>query len=86
VSSNDLLYSNHHIAEEELAEVIRQAGGVLTPEHSSFGRISHDRTHIWINIIPSYDGVFDHEGNPLIEEDILLLEQAKALLGGEFQT
>ena len=86
MSSNVLLYSSHRITEEELAEVIRQAGGVLTPELPTFGRISHDWTHVWIDSIPRYDGVFDDEGNPLDEDVVALLEQAKVLLGGEFQT
>lgn len=86
MSSNVLLYNNHRIADEELAEVIYQSGGTLTPELPSFGRISHDRTHVWISRIPCYDGVFDFEGKPLNQEDIQLLKLAKDLLGGEFQT
>jgi hypothetical protein len=80
------LYSSHRITEEELADVIRQAGGVLTPELVWFGRISHEWTHVWIDPIPCYDGVFDDEGIPFDEKDMVLLEQAKVLLGGEFQT
>src|SRR5713226_4665209 len=86
MSSEVLLYSSHCITEEELAEVIREADGVLTPQGPSFGRISNGWTHVWIDSIPCYDGVFDDEGKPLDEEDMALLEQAKALLGGEFQT
>jgi hypothetical protein len=41
---------------------------------------------MWIMSIPCYDGVFDYEGNPLDEDVVALLEQAKVLLGGEFQT
>lgn len=86
MSSNVLLYSSHSITEEELAEVIREAGGVLTPQGPSFGRISNGWAHVWIKSIPCYEGVFDDEGTPLDEKDIALLEQAKALLGDEFQT
>lgn len=86
MSANVVIYSSYHITDEELAEAIRQAGGVLTPELPSFGRISHDRTHVWISRIPCYDGVFDFEGNPLDQEVIQLLRAAKDLLDGEFQT
>lgn len=86
MSANIALYSSHHITEEELAEVIQQAGGISTTSHPISGRVSHGRTHVWIQRIPCYDGVFDWEGNPLNEEDIPLLDRAKAMLGGEFQT
>ena len=88
MSANVLLYSSHDITEEELAEVILQVQGVLTPEPEkrSFGGIIEGSTYVWIDSIPCYDGVFDDEGKPLDEEDMALLEQAKALLGGEFQT
>lgn len=86
MSASVLLYSSHRITEEELAEVIRQADGVLTPELVWFRRISHDGTHVWIDRVPYYDGVFDDDGTPLTDEDVPLLDQAKVLLGGEFQT
>jgi hypothetical protein len=88
MSSNVLLFSSHRITEEELAEVIRQAGGVLTPQSAAgyFGGIIDEKTSVWIMSIPCYDGVFDDEGNPLDEDVVALLEQAKVLLGGEFQT
>lgn len=41
---------------------------------------------MWIFRVPCYNGVFDDEGKPLDEDDIVLLDQAKALLGSEFQT
>ncbi len=83
-----LLYSSHDITEEELAEVILQADGVLTPGSPAgyFGGLVDGEAHVWIFRIPCYDGVFDGEGKPLDEDDIVLLDQAKALLGGEFQT
>ncbi|MFL5662519.1 MAG: hypothetical protein ACJ8BW_14385 [Ktedonobacteraceae bacterium] len=88
MSSNVLLFSSHRITEEELAEVIRQADGLLTPQSAAgyFGGIIDEKTSVWIDSIPCYDGVFDDEGNPLDEDDVALLEQAKVLLGGEFQT
>jgi hypothetical protein len=88
MSSCVLLYSNHLITEEELAEVILQADGVLTPEPEkrSFGGIIDGSTYVWIDSIPCYDGIFDYEGKPLDEKEFALLEQAKILLGGEFQT
>lgn len=87
MSSNVLLYSSHAITEAELAEVILEAGGVLTPEPEkrSFGGIIDGETYVWIDIIPCYDGVFDAEGNP-DEEAMASLEPVKVLLGGEFQT
>ncbi|SRR5712691_2918902 len=88
MSAGVLLYSSHDIIEEELAEVIRQAGGILTPESPAryFGGLIAGEANVWIFRIPCYDGVFDYEGKPLDEDDIVLLDQAKALLGGEFQT
>jgi hypothetical protein len=88
MSANVLLYSSHYITEEELAELILQAGGILTPqpEARAFGGMIDGGAYVWINRIPCYDGVFDAEGNPLDENDITLLDQAKAMLGGEFQT
>lgn len=88
MSANVALYSSHHITEEELAEVIRQAGGVLTPGSPAgyFGGLVDGEAHVWVFPIPTYDGVFDEEGKPLDENDIVLLDQAKAILGGEFQT
>jgi hypothetical protein len=82
------LYSRHLITKEELAEVILDAGGVITSEAGarSFGGVINGDAYVWINIIPCYDGVFDYEGNPLDEKEVALLEQAKLLLGGEFQT
>jgi hypothetical protein len=87
LSANLLLYSSHHITTEELAEVILQAGGILTPESAVgyFGGLVADETYIWIFPIPCYEGVFDHEGNPLDEDEFALLEQAEGLLGGKFQ-
>src|SRR5260221_10775029 len=88
MSANVLLCSSHCITEEELAEVIRQAGRVLTPQSAAgyFGGIIDEETSMWIMSIPCYDGVFDYEENPLDEDVVALLEQAKVLLGGEFQT
>jgi hypothetical protein len=88
MSADILLFSSHYITDEELAQVIRQAGGILTPEPEAraFGGIIEGSTYVWINRIPCYDGVFDWEGEPLDEEDIVLLDKAKRLLGGEFQT
>ena len=86
MSANVVLYSSHRLTEEELAEVIRQADGVLTPERVWFGRISQQVTHVWIERIPCYDGVSDDDGTPFDEQDVALLERAKVLLGGEFQT
>lgn len=88
MSASVVLYSSHEITEEELAEVIHQAGGILTPGSPAryFGGIVDGKTYVWMKIIPCYDGIFDYEGNPLVEDDIVLLAQAKELLGGEFQT
>jgi hypothetical protein len=86
MSASVLLFSSHDITTEEMVEVIQLAGGMLTPELPSFGRISHGRTHVWIDRIPCYDGVFDYEGKPLDEDVMMLLTQAKALLGNDFQT
>ncbi|GHO51703.1 hypothetical protein [Ktedonobacter robiniae] len=82
------LYSSHDITEEELAEVILQAGGMLTPDSPAgyFGGLIEGEAYVWVFRIPCYDGVFDNEGNPLDEDEIVLLDQAKVLLGGEFQT
>jgi hypothetical protein len=82
------LYSSHDISEEELTEVIRQAAGVLTPGSPAgyFGGLVAGEAYVWVFRIPCYDGVFDYEGNPLDEQEYALLEQAKVLLGGEFQT
>jgi hypothetical protein len=87
MSANVLLYSSHAITEAELAEVILESAGVLTPEPEkrSFGGIIDGETYVWIDIIPCYDGVFDAEGNP-DEEAMASLEPVKVLLGGEFQT
>jgi hypothetical protein len=48
MSSIVLLYSSHHITEEEQAEVILQADGVLTPEPEtrSFGGIIDGSTYV----------------------------------------
>src|SRR5579863_2271463 len=83
-----VLYSSHDITEEELAEVILQADGVLTPDSPAgyFGGFVDGEAHVWASRIPCYDGVFDWEGRPLDENDSVLLDDAKALLGGEFQT
>ncbi|MGB8345879.1 MAG: hypothetical protein WCD86_13415 [Ktedonobacteraceae bacterium] len=88
MSANVGLYSSHDITEEELAQVILQSDGILTPqpEARAFGGIIDGSTYVWINRIPCYDGVFDWEGKPLNEDDITLLDEAKRLLGGEFQT
>ena len=86
MSSIVLLYSSHRITEKELAEVILQADGVLTPEPEkrSFGGIIDGSTYVWIDSIPCYDGGFDYEEKPLDEKEFALLEQAKILLGGKF--
>lgn len=88
MSSSVLLFSSHEVTEAELADVIRQAGGTVTlgPRAYAFGGLTDGEGNIWIDRIPCYDGVFDDEGNPLKEENIVLLEQAKDLLDGEFQT
>jgi hypothetical protein len=88
MSANLLLFSSHLITKEELADVILQAGGMLTqdPHAMYLGGIHDGDAYIWIDPIPCYDGVFDYEGNPLDEKGFVLLQQAKELLGGEFQT
>lgn len=88
MSANIAIYSNDHIAEEELVEVIRQVGGILTPGSPAgyVGGFVDGDAHIWTKIIPCYDGVFDYEGKPLDEDDIILLDRAKSILGGEFET
>jgi hypothetical protein len=88
MSASVALYSSHDITDEELAEVILQAGGILTPEPEAraFGGDMNGDAYVWINRMPCYDGVFDGEGTPLDENDIKLLDQAKALLVGKFQT
>lgn len=88
MSSKVLLYCSHLITDEELAEVILQADGVLTPGSPAgyFGGLVAGEAYVWISRIPCYDGVFDYEGKPMNEEVYTLLEQAKVLLGGEFQT
>lgn len=88
MSSGVTLYSSHLISDEELAEVLLQANGVLTPESPAgyFGGLIDGKDYIWIFRIPCYDGVFDDKGNFLDENDRILLEQARLLLGGEFQT
>ena len=88
MSASVLLYSSHRITEEELAGVILQSGGVLTPGSPAgyFGGLVDGEAHVWVFPVPCYDGVFDWEGKPLDEGEIMLLDQAKALLAGEFQT
>lgn len=83
-----LLFSSHDIREKELAEVILQAGGILTPDSPAgyFGGLVDGEAHVWISRVPCYDGVFDDEGKPLDEDEIVFLDQAKTLLGGAFQT
>jgi len=80
MSTNVLLYSSHHITEEELAEVILQVQGVLTPEPetSSFRGIVEGSTHVWIDSIPCSFAPFD-------EQAIAVLEQVEVLLGGKLQ-
>ena len=80
------LYSSHLITEEELRNVIRQAGGVVTPEGPHFGRISQEMTHVWIIPSEPYNGIFDHDGEPFHQSDVDLLDRAKEIIGGEFQT
>ncbi len=84
MSANVLLYSSHDITEEELAEVILQAQGVLTPEPEkrSFGGIIEGSTYVWIDSIPCNEGVFD----PLDEQAMAVLEQVEVLLGGKLQS
>ncbi|EFH87152.1 hypothetical protein [Ktedonobacter racemifer] len=81
-------YSSYDITEEELAGVILQADGRLTPGSAAgyFGGFIDGEAYVYVFRIPCYDGVFDDEGNPLDKDDIVLLDQTKALLGGEFQT
>src|SRR5579872_6836176 len=88
MSAGVVLYSSHDITEEELAEVILRADGMLTPGSPAgyFGGLIAGEAYVWVFRIPCYDGVFDWEGKPLDEDDITLLNKAKALLGGEFQT
>lgn len=87
MSASVLLFSSHDITEEELAEVILQAGGkLLSPGMRSFGGIIDGEDAVWIDRIDCYDGVFDYEGKPLDDKEFALLEQARILLGGEFQT
>ncbi len=88
MSASVALYSSHDITDEELAEVILQAGGILTPkpEARAFGGVMNGDAYVWINRMPCYDGVFDWEGKPLDEDVMTLLDQAKMMLGGEFQT
>lgn len=88
MSANVLLYSSHLITKEELAEVILDTDGVVTPESGVrfFGSVFDGEAYIWIDSVPCYNGVFDYEGNPLDQKEFALLEQAKLLLGGEFQT
>lgn len=88
MSTGVVLYSSHHISEEELARVIVEAGGVLTPESPAgyFGGLIDGEAYVWAMIIPCYDGVFDSDDNPLNEEDIIFLGQAESLLDGELQT
>lgn len=88
MSSNVLLYSSHLITDEELAEVIFQADGVLTPGSPAgyFGGLVAGEAYVWVSRIPCYDGVFDYEGKPMDEKDLVVLEQAKMLLGEDFQT
>lgn len=82
-----LLLSKHQITEEELAEVIRQVGGVVAlPGATPFGGLIEGKAHVWIDPVPCYDGVFDYEDKPLDEKEFALLEEAKRMLGGEFQT
>ncbi len=88
MSADVSLYSSHDISDEELAEVILQAGGIFSPEPEAraFGGVMQGNAYVWITRTPCYNGVFDWDGKPLNEIDIILLDQAKELLGGEFQT
>lgn len=85
MSASILLYTSYPLNKEELAEIIVQAGGVVTPNGPYFGRVSHDWAHVWLLPIQCYDGVFDYEGNPLDEKEFELTERAKELLGGTFR-
>lgn len=80
------LYSTHLITEKELMDVIREASGVVTPEGPYFGRLSQGNTHVWIIISEPYNGVFDYKGEPFDQKEVALLDQAKEIIGGEFQT
>jgi hypothetical protein len=88
MSSGVVLYSSHGITNEELADIILQADGVLTPGSPAgyFGGLAAGKAYIWVFRIPCYDGVFDWDGQPLNEDVMVLLDQAKVLIGGEFQT
>ena len=88
MSAGVVLCSCHFISDEELAEVLLQSHGVLTPESPAgyFGGLIDGEDYIWVFRIPCYDGVFDDEGNFLDENDRVWLERAKFLIGGEFQT
>jgi hypothetical protein len=44
-----------------------------------------EKAYVWVFRIPCYDGVFDYEGKPLDEDNIVVLDLAKVLLGGKFQ-
>ena len=76
MSESFLLYSSHFITTEELIEILRQAGGVVTLEGPRFGRVSHHRSHIWISPIDCDEGVVD-------EEDLKEVAQVNALLGAQ---
>jgi hypothetical protein len=82
MASGLVLYSSHDITQEELMEVILQAGGMLKPngDEDEPGGLIDGKAHVWISRVPCYDGVIGDE------DDLAYYDQAKALLGGEFQT
>lgn len=79
MSYNIALYSSHRITTGELADVLQQAGGVVTPEIPRFGRVSHEHSHTWISPEDCYDGIVD-------EEDFKFIAQINTLLGAECQS
>ncbi|MBA2680157.1 MAG: hypothetical protein H0U76_17395 [Ktedonobacteraceae bacterium] len=83
MSSGLVLYSSHDLTREELREVILQSGGALKPEvdEEEPGGLIDGKAHLWVSHVPCYDGVASDN-----EEELARLEQAKALIGGEFQT
>ena len=82
MSHSILLYSSHEISDEELTEVILQNEGILTKSSPMgyIGGLIDGDAHIYVSRIPCYDGV---DGD---EEAMIVVDQAKAMLGAEFQT
>jgi hypothetical protein len=72
VSEPVWLISSYRVTSDELKEMIVQAGGVLTPERPYIGRVSHEKSHVWIyepyNIDPNDP---DMEENELQDMEVL---------------